>query len=812
MQEMESDQFSYRRKDQFYYPFQDRGEWELAKFMCECLMQSQMDRFLKLEWVSSHKPSFKNKNELITWLEWLPSGPSWKHEEFHLLSYKSTPIHLIYRDALEVAQHIFANPVFAQHMMFDPKETYQGVQREFSEFMTANHAFELQECFFLNQFPEGATMMPIIMASDKTNVTRGTGNLEMHPTFLMIANIASDVRMKATAQAWRCVAFIPTPKFDVHNDFQGILQARVWHKCMDKVCVNLKIAAKVGTFIPDPFGLVRYVFTPLAVDGWQITEFQAKAKAIGLSGVQQPFWRDWHLAEPAIFLTPEILHICHKFFFDHVLLWRKTMLGNEELDDRYKSHHKRVGFRHFSKGISHVKQMTGRDHRDIQRTIVPSIAGAAPPKAVRAIRAIVDFIYIAQNPIHTPTSITQMEAALAEFYRHKQAILDAEAHRGKKGAMDHFWIPKLELLQSFARAVKNSGNILQYTADVSERLLITNCKHTFQRTSHQSDFIFQIVRLLDIAEKVRQFELYTLLRLFHQDLVNVAIRTEQDEIADLDPELAWVSQFATAAEEIRYQSPRPVRNHFLKGLTSDDSNIAFHLTVVPDIRSTSMHDAAISLNLPDLSAALYDFVKGLSIEQRRSQGSFNGRGGIDLGFDKVQLWFKFRLQQHSVFKTQVIMPSQMVQAFPPSNDAPFGNCDTILIQLKTAEMPEVAQVRTVIVPIARKGSVLHPALNQPITYIQLFEVVSSPAQQPDVDMFVVKRAFHSEPSPNGGTQRLGGFIPLTLITQAIELIPVYGERMDRTINAMNSLEVPLYFYVNNFSDKEVYRSMMRFDS
>ncbi|EGO27165.1 hypothetical protein SERLADRAFT_406355 [Serpula lacrymans var. lacrymans S7.9] len=593
-------------------------------------------------------------------------------------------------------------------------------------------------------------MMPIIMASDKTNITRGTGNLEMHPTFLMIANIASDVRMKATAQAWRCVAFIPTPKFDVHNDFQGILQARVWHKCMDKVCVNLKIAAKVGTFTPDPFGLVRYVFMPLVA-------YQAD-------------------------LPEQQLIACVAKDSYPVSLATLANFGDSQP---------------YSPRISHVKQLTGRDHRDIQRTIVPSIAGAAPPKAVRAIRAIVDFIYIAQNPIYTPTSITQMEAALAEFHRHKQAILDAEARQGKKGAMDHFWIPKLELLQSFARAVKNSGNILQYTAD---------------RTSHQSDFIFQIVRLLDIAEKVRQFELYTLLRLFHQDLVNVAIRTEQDEIADLDPELAWVLQFATAAEEIQYQSPRPVQNHFLKGLTSDDSNIAFHLTVVPDIHSTSMHDAAISLNLPDLSAALYNFVKGLSIKQCCSQGSFNGQGGIDLGFDKVQLWFKFRLQQHSVFKTQVIMPSQMVQAFSPSNDAPFGNCDTVLIQLKTTEMPEVAQVRTVIVPIARKGSVLHPALNQPIAYIQLFKVVSSPAQQPDVDMFVVKRAFHSEPSLNGDTQRLGGFIPLTLITQAIELIPVYGERMDRTINAMNSLEVPLYFYVNNSSDKEVYRSMMRFDS
>jgi len=53
--------------------------------------------------------------------------------------------------------------------------------------------------------PEGATILPIMAASDKTPVTSHTGGLEMHPLFLTTGNIQSDVRMKATSHAWNLV-------------------------------------------------------------------------------------------------------------------------------------------------------------------------------------------------------------------------------------------------------------------------------------------------------------------------------------------------------------------------------------------------------------------------------------------------------------------------------------------------------------------------------------------------------------------------------------------------------------------------------
>ena len=94
--------------------------------------------------------------------------------------------------------------------------------------------------------------------------------------------------------------------------------------------------------------------------------------------------------------------------------------------------------------------MTSHEHKDIQHTIIPMISGAAPPAFVSAIYALVDFIYAAQDPIHTSTLITHMVNTLDQFHQQKQAILDARACRGKSGIINHFLIPKLELLHSFA--------------------------------------------------------------------------------------------------------------------------------------------------------------------------------------------------------------------------------------------------------------------------------------------------------------------------------------------------------------------------
>ncbi|KAG1801245.1 uncharacterized protein BJ212DRAFT_1286641, partial [Suillus subaureus] len=53
----------------------------------------------------------------------------------------------------------------------------------------------------------------------------------------------------------------------------------------------------------------------------------------------------------------------------------------------------------------------------------------------------------------------------------------------------------------------------------------------------------------------------------------------------------------------------------------------------------------------------------------------------------------------------------------------------------------------------------------------------------------------------------GSIIPLTAVTCAIELIPMYGLKMDHMITATNAMEICDKYYLNMFLDKEVFNMM-----
>ncbi|KAG1852290.1 hypothetical protein DFJ58DRAFT_716614 [Suillus subalutaceus] len=701
------------RKTNVWYPFDGPGEWSLVKFLVENLSQTQIDKFLKLDWFQTReRPQFKLKDELFFYMQQLPGRrPKWQCMKLKLKGYESEqPIHLIWRDGLEVTKQLFANPIYVRHMCYDPHHIYQGQERQIGEFWTSDDAWKIQD-----QLSEGATIVPIIAASDKTPVTRHTGGFEMHP---------ADVRMKAMSHAWQCTAFMPIPTFIVNSDFQSLLQARLWHKCMDLVCSNLKVAARVGKYMVDPSARLCH-----HVDPWDLIVFLREAKKLHLSGVHLPFWRNWRHSNPASFLTPEILHALH-------------------------NHHKRTGVRHFSGGVSH-------------RTIVPTLWGMASPGFICAIRAMIDFIYLAQNPLHTQSSI------------------------GKSGAKDDFFIPKLELMQSFTRAISHVGSLMQWTADVLERLLITHCKHPFEHTSRQRDFVLQIAHILDWEESIQLFDLYTLLSSSSstpgQDPLINAVIEEDEEIAstETDPTLAWVSN-VNPATQLSLQGPCPVRNHFLKGIISDNARIAFNVTMKADRSHLDASQLQSLYNLPDFAHALhlYATCNGCTLPDHVS---FN-------------TWLKFRIQLHSTFHTCRIMPSQQIHAEPPSSNFPRGNCDAVLFsQRVNGDKDAIFQ------PILPRGShaQLPEHLSQVLVYIQHFDFII-PGPESSTGMWMVRRSYTGHPSQSETVIRRGSIIPLTDITHAVEIIPVYRGPLDKDVNSRNSLEVFDDHFLNNFADKELY--------
>ncbi|KAI5999784.1 hypothetical protein F5J12DRAFT_906677 [Pisolithus orientalis] len=307
------------REINVYYPFQSQAEWSLAKFLMENLTQTQIKRFLTLPWSHDNpQPSFTSVEELLGWMDTLPSGPKWQSTVLEVEGYKTTDsIQLIWHDAEEVARSLSGNPIFGADMMFDPILITNALGWEYGEWFSACEAHHIQDSLL-----EGATIIPILATSDKTPVTRMTRGLEMHPLLISISNIPGNIHMAATSHSWQCVMLMPIPKFDVPKGIQTILQMHIWHKCVDIVTMGLKLTHKQFS---DSHSHSSCTVT-------------REAKTIQLSN-------------PSIFLLPKILHTCHKFFFNHLL--------EDDLNVRFK---------HFA-----------GEHHNIQCTIVPMITGCVPP-------------------------------------------------------------------------------------------------------------------------------------------------------------------------------------------------------------------------------------------------------------------------------------------------------------------------------------------------------------------------------------------------------------------------------------------------
>ncbi|KAI5988373.1 hypothetical protein EDD15DRAFT_2172578, partial [Pisolithus albus] len=191
LQRMEMDQYaSIRNSENVYFPFASRSEWELADWLSSgALSQKEIDAYLRLERNMVLPVSFKNAKDLRSRIESLPDVPRWRYQEIKVENYQMmSPIILYWRDGLEVVEHLFSNPVFAQCMDISPYKEFEGQERVYGEFMSADDAWYIQD-----KLPRGHSFLGVIGASDKTPLTIGTGNKEMHPLLLSLANIHAGV-------------------------------------------------------------------------------------------------------------------------------------------------------------------------------------------------------------------------------------------------------------------------------------------------------------------------------------------------------------------------------------------------------------------------------------------------------------------------------------------------------------------------------------------------------------------------------------------------------------------------------------------
>jgi hypothetical protein len=149
-------------------------------------------------------------------------------------SYKQQEYEVWYRDPEVVLRNMLENPDFDGEFDTTPYvEVNEDGLRRLSDFMSGNYAWRHCVSFNLYNFTyrhyrglpapqdviyeedpvnnEGAMYVAVILGSDKTTVTVGTGNIEYHPLYFSIGTVHNSVR-RAHCNSVVPIGFLAIPK------------------------------------------------------------------------------------------------------------------------------------------------------------------------------------------------------------------------------------------------------------------------------------------------------------------------------------------------------------------------------------------------------------------------------------------------------------------------------------------------------------------------------------------------------------------------------------------------------------------------
>lgn len=282
---------------------------------------------------------------------------------------------------------------------------------------------------------------------------------------MTIGNLPKGIRRKPSRQAQVLLGYLPTTSLKENTSNQAArrqMLANLFHKCIDMILSPLKGAGKAGVtmrsgdgkwrrchpilaaFIGDyPEQLlvacvkkgccpicpvkrseigeppnVELGFRDLdtiltALDTLKLqqpTVFSQACTAAGIKPIQEPFWKTLPYVNIYSSITPDILHQLYQGVVKHLVEWLKTAFSEWELN----SHCQRLPPNHqtrlFTRGITHLQRVTGKEHAQICSIILGVIIdirlpnNLSPHRLIRFVRALLDFVFIAQYPVHNYSS------------------------------------------------------------------------------------------------------------------------------------------------------------------------------------------------------------------------------------------------------------------------------------------------------------------------------------------------------------------------------------------------------------------------
>ncbi|KAJ3501738.1 hypothetical protein NMY22_g18820 [Coprinellus aureogranulatus] len=797
-------------------PFASKVDWEVAKWAkLRGPGSTALSELLAIEGVvDALKLSFKNSDELNKTIDNnLPQRPQFKRHEVVVAG---ESFELYARDVIECIRALWRDPEFAPYLSFAPERHYADedkTQRLYHDMNTGKWWWATQKQVERETGKKNVTIVPIIISSDKTQLTTFR-NKQAYPVYMTIGNLPKHIRRKPSRQGQILLAYLPTSKLDhiPNKAARRRALANLFHTCLSFILEPLKTASVDGLKLKDGNGEVRRGHPILACfigdypeqtlvgaiksgdcaacpatrntldeddPDWEFrdleavvealnslgegaTVFRQRCKDTGIKPVQEPFWKDMPFVHIYRSITPDILHQLYQGVVKHLISWLRMICGSDEIDARCRRLPPNHNIRLFLKGISHLSRVTGTEHDQICRFLLGLIIDVRLPhgysnvRLLRAVRSLLDFIYLARLPVHDSNSLDALDTALETFTKNRDIFIDLEVRT-------HFRIPKFHFLMHYRRLIELYGTTDNFNTEYTERLHIDMAKDAYRSTNHKDEYP-QMTAWLDRRERI----------LLHAKYIQRHL-----ELRNLLP-LPLV--------------PPAVPPCLLK--------MALH----PTTNRVSFHHLGAAYGASDFSDALKRFIvsfKDGSLSKRQVE---DRAANLTIPFMHVPVFHRIKFvssDPHSLTpEAEHVVDS--IHCDPASHDRNGdeipGRFDTVLVRHKNRGLDGlrdycIARVRCI--------------FSLPKVADHIFGPRPPPKHLVYVDWYTPFN--DSQPAPYHGFYRISphrvngkqqsSIIPVTLIEQSVHLIPQFGPVAPAEWKSSNVLDLASHFFVNSFTDR-----------
>ena len=471
-----------------WHPFANAFDYQQARAL-STQKKKWVDDYLRVGLDCFQTTSFQSASELWELLRGLDFGlgsDSW----LEAAGYHGT---IYCRDIFVCMKFLLGHLAFAEDLDFAPVQLFDSADnRIYTEMNSGDWWWETQE-----HLPNGASIIPIILASDKTHLTNFSGDKSAWPLYMSIGNIHKDVRRTASRRAWILVGFIPVPPkgapdssaawhHAVHTIIGALKEVKIdgpgyqWD-CADgflRRCYPI-LAAWIGDY-PEISTLTQIIggacpvceipkgiamghdkqsrkFKPRCVAEYQgrLDDCADELKQVHLQPMSNLFW-DYPLCDVYRLWQPDTLHQLYlgivKDLFQWVTGYMKIRGMKEEFDARFTSVPHYPNMLRFNKPFDALKNGTwqGKEIREMLRSLgavcAPLLSSDAPGKTsterasdievMKTIRALVEFTLLSRQRAHSRISLKHLQESLERFYRCKVVFAPQRASSARKARLE----------------------------------------------------------------------------------------------------------------------------------------------------------------------------------------------------------------------------------------------------------------------------------------------------------------------------------------------------------------------------------------